>query len=263
MRKGLIMRTLTAGIFIAAFAGAALLFAGCRALPHVGAAKKPVLKIGITPDSPPIIFSKNDRIFGLEADLARELARKLDRPLQFIELPWAQQIPALLDGATDIIMSGMTITPERQVRLAFSDPYLEQGQLALVRRADMDRFGSSARVVSANANFGVQRKTTGDLFVQQSCKDKIGVEYYDPPEAAEPLRFKMIDIYIHDTPVIVWMASENEADLTTVPLESPIQSFGWGLRKTDADLLAAVNAILKEWRSDGTLDRIRRTWIPD
>ncbi|MBU4365617.1 MAG: transporter substrate-binding domain-containing protein [Verrucomicrobia bacterium] len=180
-----------------------------------------------------------------------------------MEVPWEQQVNSLLADKFDVIMSGMTITRERRVRIAFSEPYLQQGQMALVRRTDLDRFGTSLKVCSANANFAVQRKTTGDIFVQQVCRNASSVGNLDPADAAQAICCKMIDIYIHDAPIIVWMASENEADLTTVPIQSPTQSIAWGIKKTDVDLQATLNKVLAQWKQDGTLDRIRQRWLPD
>jgi len=256
------MRKVTTLFMAILVLGAGIFFPGCKTLPLSGGSKNPTLYVGITPDCPPIIFKKNNQILGLEADLAREMAKTLDRPLQFVEVPWEQQINSLLADKFDVIMSGMTITRERQVRIAFCEPYLQQGQMALVRRTDLDRFGTSPQVCNANANFAVQRKTTGDIFVQQVCRNAASVGNMDPADAAQAICCKMIDIYIHDAPIIVWMASENEADLTTVPIQTPTQSIAWGIKKTDTDLQAALNKVLAQWQQDGTLDRIRQRWLP-
>ena len=257
------MHKVMAGLMAILALGIGIFFSGCKTPPLSGDSKNPTLYVGITPDCPPIIFKKGNQILGLEADLARELAKTLDRPLQFVEVPWEQQINSLLADKFDVIMSGMTVTRERQVRIAFCEPYLQQGQMALVRRTDLDRFGTSLQVCNANANFAVQRKTTGDIFVQQVCRNAASVGNLDPADAAQAICCKMIDIYIHDAPIIVWMASENEADLTTVPIQSPTQSIAWGIKKTDADLQATLNKILAQWKQDGTLDRIRQRWLPD
>ena len=257
------MHKVMAGFMAILALGIGIFFPGCQTMPLSGDSKNPTLYVGITPDCPPIIFKKGNQILGLEADLARELAKTMDRPLKFVEVPWGQQINALMADKFDVIMSGMTITRARRVRIAFSEPYLQQGQMALVRRTDLDRFGNSLRVCNANANFAVQRKTTGDIFVQQVCRNASSVGNLDPADAAQAICCKMIDIYIHDTPIIIWLASENEADLTTVPIQAPTQSIAWGIKKTDVDLQAALNKILAQWKQDGTLDRIRQSWLPD
>src|SRR6266705_668353 len=93
----------------------------------------PSLRVGITPNLPPLAFEQIGKIVGIEADFAQQLVKELGREVKFIELDWEKQIPALLDGKTDIVMSGMTVTKTRQFRVNFCRPYLRSGQMALVR----------------------------------------------------------------------------------------------------------------------------------
>lgn len=220
------------------------------------------LYVGVSPDNPPIIFKKNHQILGFEADCARELARALQRPLYLVELPWDEQIDALLADKIDIIMSGLTITPERSIRIAFTDSHLQQGKMALIRRADRERFGSSAKILNANVNFAVQKKTTSDVYVQQYCRTAASVAWMDPRDAAAALSYRSIDIYIHDELVILWMASENEADLMALPLPGEKDPMAWGIKKTDTELLAVVNQLLAQWKEDGTMTRLKQRWLP-
>jgi ABC-type amino acid transport substrate-binding protein len=73
-------------------------------------AKPAVLRVGVAPDYPPIIFKLNGQMTGVEADLAKKLAQKINRSVQFVQLDWDELIPALMEEKIDIIMSGMTIT---------------------------------------------------------------------------------------------------------------------------------------------------------
>lgn len=75
------------------------------------------LLVGVTPNFPPIIFKQSGEFAGVEAELARLLALELGKPIKFIELRWERQIPSLMARETDIIMSGMSITGARGVRL--------------------------------------------------------------------------------------------------------------------------------------------------
>ena len=95
--------------------------------------KADVLLVGVTPDAPPLIYTQGDRVVGLEAELARALAKTMGKSVRFVKLEWSDLIPALLENRIDIIMSGMSMTEMRLVRIAFSTPYLRAGQMALVR----------------------------------------------------------------------------------------------------------------------------------
>ena len=92
-----------------------LLFAGgCQptSAPPVQPSE-PTLRIGISANAPPFAFRQGGEITGLEPALALKLGEYLDMPIQFVEVPWDQQIEFLNQGKTDIIMSGMTITNTR------------------------------------------------------------------------------------------------------------------------------------------------------
>ena len=117
---------------------AVTLGAGCaedyyRPAPERAEVPPNALRVGITSTYPPMIFRQGGQVTGAEADLARLLGPRLGRPVYFIEVPWDQQIDTLIGGKTDIIMSGMSVTDARAVRIAFTEPYLEGGLMAAVR----------------------------------------------------------------------------------------------------------------------------------
>src|SRR5258708_11871996 len=78
------------------------------------------LRVGITPDYPPLVFGQAGAVAGAEIDLARALAKELNRPVEFITLQRDDLINAIQDGRIDIVMSGMSVTKTRQIPPAFS-----------------------------------------------------------------------------------------------------------------------------------------------
>ncbi|MGE5301151.1 MAG: transporter substrate-binding domain-containing protein [Acidobacteriota bacterium] len=227
------------------------------------AGKKSPLRVGITPNYPPMIFKLNDKITGVDADLARRLGRELNRPVQFVELKWDQQIGALLEGEIDIIMSAMTITDARKVRINFTDPYLKSGLVTAIRAEDASKYTSAKSILSGYPAVGVIKGTTGEAFVRQnmSASPRIAT-FSEVGDAPSELRSRRIDVFIHDAPAVVWLVSENEADIRGVWDLLKEEDLGWGVRKGDDDFLKQVNSILQRWKQDGTLDEILRNWLP-
>jgi ABC-type amino acid transport substrate-binding protein len=220
------------------------------------------LRVGVTPDFAPMIFREGDEIVGVEVDFARALGQRLGRPVRFVELRWSEQVPALLVGETDIIMSGMSVTTARQARIAFTDPYLKSGLLALIRREDARVYSSRDAILGTRAVVGFRRGTTGEVFVQQSMARARPVGLAAPGDAPFALRRHEIDLFIHDAPSIVWLASEHEGDLTVVPALLNEELLAWGVRRTDTDFRRALNEVLAQWRQDGTRKAILSQWIP-
>lgn len=236
--------------------------AGCQS-PHPGkSAADPALYIGITPDYPPLIFRQNKAIAGIEADLAGELGKLLNVPVKFVELPWPEQINALLAGKIDIIMSGMSITDARRVRISFSDPWLQLGLMPLARSKDAFKYNRPETLLAGDANIGVQKGSTADAFVNRHYLGVNSITYLDPKDAPFYLVNRKMDVFVHDAPAVIWMASENEAELTALPYILTKEMIAWGVRKDDAALLQTVNGALARWRQDGTLDRILGKWLP-
>ena len=222
------------------------------------------LRIGITPDNPPIIFKQGNNITGLEADLAKMLAKELKRNIQFIQLSWDDQIPALLEGKTDIIMSGMSVTKAREIRIAFADSYLKSGLIAAMRAEDRTKYTSKEDILKSSVNVAAVKDTTANAFVERNFPNATRKAFYPKArDGASELMRRSIDIFIHDAPSIVWLVSENEADLAGFwePLNE--EYLAWGIRKDDEAFLMQVNTLLKRWKEDGTLKSTLLRWLPE
>ena len=210
---------------------------------------------------PPLIYREAGDITGLEADFARQLAASLGRTPQFVTVPWEKQIDTLIAGRIDIIMSGMTATRPRAVRINFAQPYLREGLVALVRRDDaaviqLGMFGSDYKV-------GAQRGTTGEFFAQNSFPSRSVVLFNTPKDGAKALLEKRITIFIHDAPVNWWLASIYETQgLAVIPRFLTEDYLAWGIRKDDAELLNAANQFLEKVRQDGQLRATVQRWLP-
>lgn len=224
---------------------------------------KNVLRVGVSTNSPPVIFRQGNKIVGLEADLARELATSLGKSLHFVELKWEDQIPALLENRIDIIMSGMTITTLREVRISFSIPYFESGQMALIRRKDAARYGTGLFSFATSSALGAIKDTTGAFFVEtqfSSVKRKL---YTNSRAAVKDLINQDIDMFIHDAPMILYLASENETrGLTVLFVRLTKEPLAWAVRKDNVELLDSANNFLRSFNEAGKLSKIIKYWIP-
>jgi polar amino acid transport system substrate-binding protein len=220
------------------------------------------LKVGVSGNFPPLIYRQADGWAGIEVDLARRLAARLGRPLELLETRWNQLIPALLDGRIDIIMAGMTITDARKVRIAFSEPYMRTGLYALMRAEDRRRFAGVAAVRATRGPVGVVPETTGDVFLRNKMPHAVRWAISKAEAAPFELSNHKIDLFISDAAAVMWLASENEADLVALKEFLDKEYLGWGLRRDDQTLLNEVNAALRAWKVDGSLQEILRHWVP-
>ena len=223
-----------------------------------------VLRIGVSTHSPPLIYKENGKLQGLEVDFAHQLARYLGKKLQFIELPWTQQIESLESGDIDIIMSGMTITPKRQYRVNFSDPYLKSGQIMLIRMQDSRKFANGIySVMASNYRVGTVKNTTGDFFVTQTLNGVKVTKFSKSQAAVNALIDKEIDVFIYDAPMIYHYAAMNENNkLTAIVNLLTNEDLAWAMNKNDRDLLEQVNTFIRENKKSKQLNSTINNRIP-
>ena len=244
-------------------------FLGCSHLNQVNEtaeplSSKPMLKVGVSCNAPPLIFKEKGKITGLEADLATELAAFLGRKLQFIEVPWEKQFDYLDQGKTDIVMSGMSITSSRLYHAAFSSPYFRSGQIMLVRLDDYQKFSNGiTSVMNTRYRIGTVENTTGDLLVTSTINDADKRTFKTSSAAVKALVANKIDVFIYDAPMICHYASLDYAEKLAPVLKMATEEYiGWAMRKDDYNLHNSVNEFLKTISTSGRLKQAINRRIP-
>jgi len=222
----------------------------------------PALRVVVPLNTPPYAFRQENRLVGLEVDFARELAAALRRPLDLVETDFGDIIPAVQQQRADLAMAGLTITRARQVLIGFSDPYLRSGLLAAMRREDVPRFKSASSVLRTSEPMGVVAGTTGDRFVREHAPNASVLTYPTARAAMDELRQRRVTLVVHDAPVAIWFAAGDEANIGVLLELLDEEHLGWGMRREDDGLRAAVNGVLARWRTDGTRERILGRWVP-
>jgi ABC-type amino acid transport substrate-binding protein len=226
------------------------------------AGESPVLRVGVTPNFPPLIYKEANKLTGVEVDFANALGEELHRTVKLVELDWEDQIPALAEGRIDIIMSSMSVTQTRQIRVAFAKPYLNVGQTALVRREDASKY-MLGFPIRPEGTIGVLKATTGDHLIQQEFSGSKRKTFTSSKDAAKALAKKKIDLFVCDSPVTWWLSGMNESDgLVVVPIYLTQEQLAWAVRKSDAQLLESVNRSLEKMQNDGRALAIIKRWIP-
>ena len=228
-------------------------------------AKPTPVHVGTAADYRPLVFKQDRKIAGIEADFVKLLSNDLDVPFEFVELAWTDLVPALRQGRIDLIMSGMSITEERSELVAFTDPYLQTGQMALIHRKDRTRLDDPAALRGGGIRVGVHEKTTGEKFARAELTNATIVPYYGSiDDAIQALRERKIDCVIHDAPTI-WrvVGRPGQEDPDLIGLYRPLtdEYLAWAVRKDDDDLRKRLNGALAKWRESGDLEDVLDRWI--
>ena len=93
------------------------------------------LRVGMEPGYMPFeMKDKKGRIIGYDVDMAKKMAKEMGVKLKLVPTAWDGIIAGLVTGKYDIIMSGMTITQQRNLKINFADPYVVVGQTMMIRK---------------------------------------------------------------------------------------------------------------------------------
>ncbi|MCG8391524.1 MAG: transporter substrate-binding domain-containing protein [Pseudomonadales bacterium] len=221
------------------------------------------LEVGVMPDYPPVVFREGGEVTGLEADFAEQLGEALGRDIVFHEYALADLFAALDAGEIDIIMSGISVTAERQRQYLFSLPYTTIGQMAMIRQADAARFSTPGAITHGPFRIGYKTGTTGEMFVQAHVQgEKRG--FASNAQAVQALMEGDVDVFIHDAPTVWNLANQPDQPVKLLGLYRPLtkEQLAWVMRRDNGALKADVDTVLKNWMNDGTLNRIKNRWMP-
>lgn len=224
-----------------------------------------ILRIGTAANYAPLAFMQDGKFQGVEADLAAELGQRMKINTRVVVLPWEELITALQDKRIDIIMGGMSVTEDRARQVLFTDPYMQVGQMALIRISELVRWNQPGALYQEGVRIGVIEGTTGDKFVRSVIPQATTTGFNDTDSAVQSLLAGDIDVFIHDAPT-VWRLTATNATMNPnlFGIYRPLteEFLAWAVRQQDQTLANALNRQLASMRKDGTLNRISRRWIP-
>jgi polar amino acid transport system substrate-binding protein len=221
------------------------------------------LRVGIQTDYPPLAFQREGKIVGVEADLARKVGAALGRRIRFVVLDRSQLIPALEQGRVDVVMAGMSITPERRTRVRFVEPYAPVGQMAIVRRDRLHHLGAMRKLPSPGTRVGFVRGTTGEAYVRGTLGRAVLVPLESVEAGEQAVRQGAVDYFIHDAPTI-WRLGTDPTDDVLFGLYHPLtdEQLAWAVALDDEELAERLDALVREWTASGEIGAILTRWVP-
>jgi polar amino acid transport system substrate-binding protein len=224
--------------------------------------KKGELRVGLEPGYAPFeMLNKEKRVVGFDVDIAEEMAKAMGVKLKLIELDWNGILPALLTNQFDIIISGMTITSQRNLWINFTDPYMTVGQTILVRKKLARKIKSYRDLNSSRYTVTTKPGTTGlDAIKRLIPKAKLRLMESEW-EAVKEVAEGRIDAFVYDLPFnsVAYARYKNKLGFINKPFTH--ERLGWGIRKGDPDFLNWLNHFLAQMKVDGRYKAIHTRWF--
>ena len=216
----------------------ATLAAGVMALASFAASAADTLRVGTHPTFAPFEFldSASREYVGFDMDMIREIGKRMNVEVEFVNMGFDGLIPALMTNNIDIVVSGVTITEERKKRVDFCEPYYQAGQGLMIRAGDEAKYQKIEDLHNKN--------TSAEAFMD--------------------LKMNGSDVVITDRPVIGYFLVTNARaakGLKRQPMQFDSEYFGFAVKKGNTELRDKVNAAMKSMKDDGTYDKIYAKWF--
>ncbi len=222
-----------------------------------------VLIMATNAEFPPYEFYEGDKIVGIDAEVAEAIATKLGLTLQIEDMAFDSIIAAVQSGKVDMGMAGMTVTPEREESINFTDSYATGVQVVIVKE---DSPIASVDDLSAGGyTIGVQASTTGDLYCTWDLEDEglATIERYNKgADAVQALVSGKVDCVVIDNEPAKAYVEANEG-LKILDTEYTVENYAICISKDNDALLNAVNTALNELIADGTVQSVVDKYITD
>ncbi len=219
--------------------------------------KKETLVMATNAEFPPYEYWENNAIVGIDAEVAAAIADKLGMELRIDDMAFDSTLVALQSGQADIVMAGMTVTPDRQENVNFSEPYAEGHQVIIV--TEDSEIASSDDL--AGKKIGVQQNTTGDIYTTDDFGDEAIQRFNRGADAVMALSNGSVQAVVIDLEPAKAFVAANEG-LKILETEYATEEYAIAINKNDTELLDKVNAALQELKDDGTLQQIVDRYIP-
>ena len=205
---------------------------------------------------------KKGDFVGFDIDIAKEMAKAMKVKFVPVNTAWDGIIPALLTKKFDIIMSGMTVTQERNLKINFCDPYIIVGQTILIQKSLEGVINSYKDLNDPKYTVTSKLGTTGEMAVKRMIPKCNYKSFETEPEAALEVVNGKAHAFVYDLPYcVVFMAQQGAGSLVFLDKPFTYEPLAWAVRKGDPDFINFLDNFLAQLKNDGRYDRIYNKWI--
>ena len=221
------------------------------------------LRVGMSGTQPPLNFkSKSGQMMGLEVDLAKALAGLMGVELKIVEKPFAELLGALAAGQVDLVMSGMTTTPERSIRAAFVGPYFLSGKSILTRSSSLAQVNKAGDLDQASLKLAALEGSTSANFVKTALPKATLVVTPDYDEAVKLLLADKVNAVVADREVVQLAAFRHPKEgLATLREPLTIEPIGIASPGGDPMLTTYLENAVGALEASGLMSAIRSRWL--
>ena len=227
---------------------------GGEETPSITTLQEGILTVGTDMPYAPFESREGGEVVGFDADIINEIASRIGLTTEWVDSPFDTIFTDLASGQFDVVISGATITPEREEQVNFSIPYFRSLQALTVQE---DSGIASFDDVGEEHTVAVQSGTTGETWAEENLQPQ-GAQiraFPDYPPLYNALEAGQVDAVVFDESSAVPEVASRRG-IALVDTIDTDEAYGIAVDPNNADLLDAVNEALQAMIDDGTYDAI-------
>ncbi|MHC1744110.1 MAG: transporter substrate-binding domain-containing protein [Syntrophobacteraceae bacterium] len=224
--------------------------------------KRGVLKVGFSTFVPWAMSDKKGEYIGFEIEVARRLAQDMGVKVELVPTKWSGIIPSLLTGEFDIIVGGMGIKPERNLKVNFSNPYYYTGMSMVANKDVAQGLGTLDDFNRPEVTVAVRIGTTAVAAAKKYLPKAQLRQFDEEAQALQEVMNGKAHAFVTEEPLPAHQAARNP-DKLFVPVKEPFarSPIGLAVRKGDVDTLNFLNNWIRMIQDEGWLAERKHYWF--
>lgn len=230
--------------------------------------QKGELRVGLEPGYLPFeMKDKKGRLIGYDVDIAKAIAKAMGVKLKIVPTAFDGIIAGLITNKFDVIISGMTITQQRNLKVNFSDPYIVVGQTVLLNKKFENEIKKAKSLDDGKYTITAKLGQTGEIVARKFFKKAKVITFDTEAEAVSEVLSGRATAFINDQPYnSIFMDSKGKEKL--IHLDKPLtyEPLALAIRKGDPDFLNWLNNFLRQIKEDKVVnlhERLYQKWFVD
>lgn len=224
--------------------------------------KKGELAVGTSGTQPPMsAINKKGELMGMDVDLSKAMADAMGVKLRFVQMPFAELLPALEAGKVDMVLSGMTITAERNKKAAFLGPYIVTGKGILAIETRFAALKEAKGLDAPEVKVAALKDSTSQKFAETSMSKAKLTLFGSYDEAIDLLLKNKIDVIVADFQFCA-LTAYRHSKKGLIAGQSPLTFEPLGIAMPeDALLINWVQNFLNQYQGTGELKKASEKWL--
>jgi len=221
------------------------------------------LVVGMAGNMPPLnMTTKEGELIGYEVDLAKAMAKGMGVNAKLAVIPFAELLPALQSGKIDMILSNMTITPKRNLKVAFVGPYFTSGKAFLTKIKTLAMANKPQDLEVKNIKLVALKGSTSQAFVEEAMPDATLVTANGYDEAVKMVLEDKVQAMVADYPIcVVSVFRYPNQGLLSVVTQLTYEPIGVGVPAGDPLLVNWVENFMGIADKTGLLGKLKEKWL--